>query len=628
MFVVSRLYELDLHKVVVYLAIHAMMIVLVLGLIFVPYTQSSFGLISNVSEYFDERPNLYRAGDRIMEFVEDSNTPCTIPYIKIHETNLQKNPKINPNAIDNHFFIILSEHVSDSYHLLDIELPPGDGFHHKYQTYLYDQDNTWLTGQDVGLDSGSLRFVLETADQNLVIDEDKRLEEFIGETDTKFEAYSYIVKSGTYHINSLLYQSGLQSIKNNSCVIALDWNFVVNDDGTFLAETPQTRTGTLINTTHEFSLKQQEKLGLESWMVECKEGHLMLSQREHFFHESRWACVTPETKSKLIERGWNLAEPTQELTFFDKSQESEIGFIFENFMKKQDYNNVPSAFVIGKYNFKSTEDITHFCGEFKKVKVDYNRYFIGAFDSNGDIKWNGIAKNSNWCAINDDALMFSFTYDWEIDEKKMIEFFSSIPQVVEFYKKYDSDNSDVHVSVRDTHVSYFTENENNFNSRMNLYYNQNNENTHMRFYCFNNNSVQYEVAQEDVIHYLKKNDCASPNVKQNHDTTESKFDLESDSSLTSTPIVVIPLGAVIEGNEFLIPQEITVVLGKNNTITWINEDDTFHSFTSDIGGENSWWTGPLRPGESSSVTFNSTGVFDYHGIPGPWMTGKVIVLEK
>ena len=120
-----------------HLAIPTMMI-MALGLIFVPYAQSSYGLISNVSEYFDERPNLYRVGDRIMEFVEDSDISCTTPNIKIHETNLMKNPKINPDDIDNHFFIVLAERVSDSYHLLDIELPPGEGHHHKYQTYLYD----------------------------------------------------------------------------------------------------------------------------------------------------------------------------------------------------------------------------------------------------------------------------------------------------------------------------------------------------------------------------------------------------------------------------------------------------------------------------------------------------------
>jgi hypothetical protein len=92
--------------------------------------------------------------------------------------------------------------------------------------------------------------------------------------------------------------------------------------------------------------------------------------------------------------------------------------------------------------------------------------------------------------------------------------------------------------------------------------------------------------------------------------------------------VIIPLGAVIEGNQHLIPKEITVVLGKNNTITWSNEDDTAHTFVSDMGGAQMWSTGIMKPEESSSVTFNKTGTFEYHGQPGPWITGKVIVLEE
>ena len=81
-------------------------------------------------------------------------------------------------------------------------------------------------------------------------------------------------------------------------------------------------------------------------------------------------------------------------------------------------------FVIGKYNFKSTEDITHFCGEFKNIDVNYrSSILLVHLIVSGDLKWDGVAKNSNWCAINDDALMFSFIYDWEIDEKKLTDTF-------------------------------------------------------------------------------------------------------------------------------------------------------------------------------------------------------------
>ena len=94
-------------------------------------------------------------------------------------------------------------------------------------------------------------------------------------------------------------------------------------------------------------------------------------------------------------------------------------------------------------------------------------------------------------------------------------------------------------------------------------------------------------------------------------------------------IVIIPKGAVIEGNENLIPKVITVILGKNNTVTWINEDDVPHGIASDVGGDNFWGTpGVLKPEESYSVTFEETGVFSYHGQPHPWITGSVIVLEN
>lgn len=105
-------------------------------------------------------------------------------------------------------------------------------------------------------------------------------------------------------------------------------------------------------------------------------------------------------------------------------------------------------------------------------------------------------------------------------------------------------------------------------------------------------------------------------------------DLESmKKNLKGYSIVTIPQRASVEGGQHLNPQEITVVLGINNTVTWINEDDVAHKFGSD-DKNNSWWTGLMKPGESSSVKFNNPGIFSYHGMHGPWVTGKVIVTEE
>ena len=90
--------------------------------------------------------------------------------------------------------------------------------------------------------------------------------------------------------------------------------------------------------------------------------------------------------------------------------------------------------------------------------------------------------------------------------------------------------------------------------------------------------------------------------------------------------VVISHNAHLENSVSLSPEEITLVLGVNNTVTWINHDDVGHAITSDE--QPSWGSsGILKPGETFSVTFNQTGVYDYHGEPHPWITGKVIVLD-
>jgi len=115
----------------------------------------------------------------------------------------------------------------------------------------------------------------------------------------------------------------------------------------------------------------------------------------------------------------------------------------------------------------------------------------------------------------------------------------------------------------------------------------------------------------------------NPNLRENKDTYFGFIDTKLE------PVhvyVIIPKGSANADNQFhLIPEEITVVLGKNNTVTWINEDDTPSTLISDLQG---WSTGLINPGETTTITFNQTGVYNYHGNPHPWKTGVVIVLEE
>lgn len=70
------------------------------------------------------------------------------------------------------------------------------------------------------------------------------------------------------------------------------------------------------------------------------------------------------------------------------------------------------------------------------------------------------------------------------------------------------------------------------------------------------------------------------------------------------------------------PDTITVVIGVNNTVTWVNQDIASHTVTSNSDVFDS---GNLNPGETWTYTFTAPGVYEYHCDYHPWMTGTVVV---
>ncbi len=75
------------------------------------------------------------------------------------------------------------------------------------------------------------------------------------------------------------------------------------------------------------------------------------------------------------------------------------------------------------------------------------------------------------------------------------------------------------------------------------------------------------------------------------------------------------------------PDVVTVVIGKNNTVFWINDDPAPHTVTSDTAGVfDSGTTGPLTSqGGTYQFTFTTPGTYTYHCSFHPWMQGTVIV---
>jgi plastocyanin len=71
------------------------------------------------------------------------------------------------------------------------------------------------------------------------------------------------------------------------------------------------------------------------------------------------------------------------------------------------------------------------------------------------------------------------------------------------------------------------------------------------------------------------------------------------------------------------PRNSTVVIGWNNTVSWINQDVTTSSVTSDW---NLFDSGPILPGKDWKHDFECVGNYGYHSEPHPWMKGWIRVL--
>jgi plastocyanin len=70
------------------------------------------------------------------------------------------------------------------------------------------------------------------------------------------------------------------------------------------------------------------------------------------------------------------------------------------------------------------------------------------------------------------------------------------------------------------------------------------------------------------------------------------------------------------------PDPVTVVIGVNNTVSWVNNDSAPHTVTADDG---SFGSGNIAPTATFTFTFKTPGTYQYHCIYHPWMVGTVIV---
>lgn len=127
-------------------------------------------------------------------------------------------------------------------------------------------------------------------------------------------------------------------------------------------------------------------------------------------------------------------------------------------------------------------------------------------------------------------------------------------------------------------------------------------------------------AQVGMIGYLV--------VLPNEAYTRATTTLTSGGAALAPVSVSIAQGAVDYPNTGFTPDNITVVIGVNNTVTWTNNDLSIHTVTSSTvpAGASPFSSGYLNTGDSYTYTFTVPGVYVYHCQLHPWMVGVVTVL--
>lgn len=116
-----------------------------------------------------------------------------------------------------------------------------------------------------------------------------------------------------------------------------------------------------------------------------------------------------------------------------------------------------------------------------------------------------------------------------------------------------------------------------------------------------------------------------PNAAYNTSSSTTTVSTSSTSTNASNPQVDILYGSAANSTStYYSPPTITVVIGKNNTVTWVNNDIAPHTVTADDGSFNS---GNMNPGDTWTHVFTTPGTYTYHCIYHPWMHGTIIVLS-
>ncbi|MDA4128102.1 MAG: plastocyanin/azurin family copper-binding protein [Thaumarchaeota archaeon] len=96
-------------------------------------------------------------------------------------------------------------------------------------------------------------------------------------------------------------------------------------------------------------------------------------------------------------------------------------------------------------------------------------------------------------------------------------------------------------------------------------------------------------------------------------------------------LIIIPNGVSTNSALNFTPSKVKVIIGVNNTVTWLNQDTSSqHTVVTESAPTNAtYWGIVLQTGQTYSVTLTVPGVYNYYCMWHPgWMKAQIIVASK
>lgn len=143
---------------------------------------------------------------------------------------------------------------------------------------------------------------------------------------------------------------------------------------------------------------------------------------------------------------------------------------------------------------------------------------------------------------------------------------------------------------------------------------------------YNSTVVSSYTATQTTTATLTSISDYTTSVTTTQTSTTTQTTTQTATATSVGPVIDILLGSsTIKTNPGFAPSTLVVVIGVNNTVTWLNSDTAHHTVTS-TSAVQPFNSGDMAPGQTYTFTFTVPGTYSYVCAYHTWMKATVKVL--